>query len=487
MKKRCLTSVIASALLLVAMVSATYGALSTPPKPNIIFILADDLGYADLNCYGSTFYETPNLDRLAAQGMRFTSAYAACPVCSPTRGSLLTGKYPPRFEVTDFIGGNRTGKLIPASYKNHLELEEVTVAEALKSAGYVTGFIGKWHLGGKGFWPEQQGFDVNLGGCEKGHPSSYFSPYRMPNLTDGPPGEYLTDRLTDEAMKFFEANKDRPFLLWFPHYAVHTPLQAKPALVRKYQAKAAELHSGEPRFRPEGVAKDRRIQDHAIYAAMVESLDQSTGRILDKLTELNVERNTIVIFTSDNGGLSTSEGAPTSNAPLRAGKGWLYEGGIREPLLIKWPGVTAQGSLCDTPVISPDFYPTILEMAGLPLRPQQHRDGLSLLPLLNQSGSLPIRSQFWHYPHYGNQGGVPGGAIRVGDWKLIEFFEDMHVELYNLKSDIGEQTNLAASSPEKVKELRSQLHAVRQETGALMPKPNPEFSEDATPKKSGKK
>src|SRR6266850_127950 len=377
MKKRCLTSVIASALLLVAMVSATYGALSTPPKPNIIFILADDLGYADLNCYGSTFYETPNLDRLAAQGMRFTSAYAACPVCSPTRGSLLTGKYPPRFEVTDFIGGNRTGKLIPASYKNHLELEEVTVAEALKSAGYVTGFIGKWHLGGKGFWPEQQGFDANLGGCEKGHPSSYFSPYRMPNLTDGPPGEYLTDRLTDEAMKFFEANKDRPFLLWFPHYAVHTPLQAKPALVRKYQAKAAELHSGEPRFRPEGVAKDRRIQDHAIYAAMVESLDQSTGRILDKLTELNVERNTIVIFTSDNGGLSTSEGAPTSNAPLRAGKGWLYEGGIREPLLIKWPGVTAAGSLCATPVISPDFYPTILEMAGLPLRPQQHRDGLS--------------------------------------------------------------------------------------------------------------
>ena len=307
----------------------------------------------------------------------------------------------------------------------------------------------------------------------------------MPNLTDGPPGGYLTDRLTDEAVKFIEGNKTRPFLLWFPHYTVHTPLQAKPALVKKYEAKAARLASGEPRFRPEGAGQDRRSQDQAVYAAMVESLDHSIGRVLDKLKQLNLERNTIVIFTSDNGGLSTSEGAPTSNAPLRAGKGWLYEGGIREPLLIKWPGVIARGALCDTPVISPDFYPTILEMAGLPLRPQQRRDGLSLMPLLKQTGSLPARPQFWHYPHYGNQGGSPGGAIRLGDWKLIEFFEDMRVELYNLKNDIGEQSNLAASSPERVKELRDQLHAIRQETGGLMPVANPEFSGDV--KKSGAK
>jgi arylsulfatase A-like enzyme len=477
-------------LLLIAVTCLTPAHAAVPHRPNIVFILADDLGTMDLGCYGSRFYETPNLDRLAARGMRFTQAYAACPVCSPTRASILTGKYPARVGVTDYInppGNNQPAKwtrntrLLPAAYRDRLAVEERTLAEALKEAGYATGHFGKWHLGPGGFYPENQGFDVNKGGCEKGA-TPHFPPYALPNLPDGPTGEYLADRLTDEALQFVDANRDRPFFLYLPFYDVHTPLVSKPEVVEKYRKKAEKLPPGTPRFRHEGASEDRRVQDHAVYAAMMECLDQDIGRLLARLDSLGIAEHTIVIFFSDNGGLSTAEGAPTSNAPLRAGKGWLYEGGIREPLLVRWPGVTRPGSLCDVPVISTDFYPTLLEAAGLPLRPRQHRDGVSLVPLLKGTGQPAPRPFFWHYPHYGNQGGAPGGIVRAGDEKLIEFYEDMRVELYNLHDDPGEQHDLAAQKPEKVKALRDQLHAWRAANRAIMPAPNPNFKPAAETK-----
>ncbi len=471
-----------------AVISADAAVAPRTARPNLVFILADDLGWRDLGCYGSTFYETPNLDRLAAKGMRFTDAYAACSVCSPTRASILTGKYPARLHLTDWLPGRPDRpdqKLNRPVILPHLPLEEVTIAEALKDAGYRTAFIGKWHLGGPGFYPDQQGFERNLGGCELGHPPSYFSPYRIPTLPDGPKGEYLTDRLTGEALKFIEANRDRPFLLYLAHYAVHNPQQAKADLIGKYRAKVAKLPpASEPEFRPEGRHQTRQIQNQPVYAAMVQSLDESVGRVLDKLAALGLEEHTIVVFTSDNGGLSTAEGSPTANAPLRAGKGWSYEGGVREPLLVRWPGVTPPGSVCRAPVMSTDYYPTLLEMARLPLRPRQHRDGVSLVPLL-QGGTLPERPLFWHYPHYSNQGGGPSGAIRLGDFKLIEWFEDMRVELFNLQDDLGEQHDLAARMPEKVAALRQQLHDWRRRVAAQMPTPNPNYRPGSAETKPG--
>jgi arylsulfatase A-like enzyme len=447
-------------------------------RPNFVFILADDLGRNDLGCYGSSFYETPHLDQLAAKGMRFTDAYAACSVCSPTRASILTGKYPARLHLTDWLPGRvdrPDQKLKRPAILNHLPLEEVTLAEALREAGYRTALIGKWHLGGTNYFPEKQGFDLNIAGCQKGSPPSYFSPYRIPTLRDGPKGEYLTDRLTDEALKFIEGAGGKPFLLYLSHHAVHIPLQAKPELVAKYQAKAARLPPpAGPEFRLEGRSQIRQIQNQPVYAAMVQSLDESVGRIMQKLTELGLEEKTVVVFTSDNGGVATSEGFPTANVPLRAGKGWHYEGGVREPLIIRWPGVTQPGSVCPAPMISTDYYPTFLEIAGLPLRPQQHVDGLSLVPLL-KGGTRPDRPLFWHYPHYSNQGGGPGGAVRVGDFKLIEWFEDMRVELFNVRNDVGEQHDLAAAMPEKAAALRRQLQDWRKSLNAAMPVPNPDY------------
>ncbi|MCX5675381.1 MAG: sulfatase, partial [Planctomycetota bacterium] len=298
---------------------------------------------------------------------------------------------------------------------------------------------------------------------------------------DTPPGEYLTDRLTDEALKFLDAAKDRPFFLYLSHYAVHIPLQAKQDLTAKYEAKAAKLPPVEAKFLPEGAVKARQVQDHPVYAAMVQSMDESVGRILEKLKSLGLEDRTVVIFMSDNGGLSTAEGTPTSNVPLRGGKGWLYEGGIREPLIIKWPGVTQPGSTCDVPVTSTDFYPTLLEIAGLPLRPEQHVDGVSIVPLLKGGKSLPRQAIYWHYPHYSNQGGGPSGAVRAGDLKLIEFYEDNHVELYNVKEDLGEKNDLAAPMPEKAKELRERLARWRQDVGARMLTPAPAAAKAVMP------
>jgi arylsulfatase A len=453
----------AALLLVLAGLSGRLSAREPAKKPNFVFILIDDMGWKDLGCYGSRFFETPHTDTLASQGMRFTNAYAACPVCSPTRASILTGKYPARLNLTDFLTGRSdrpSQKLLRPKFPQYLSLEEVTIARVLKTQGYVSAAIGKWHLGGEQHDPIKHGFDVNIGGTG-GLPGGYFR-FRSPTLTARDDQEYLTDRLTEEAEKFIDANKDRPFFLYLAHYAVHIPLEAKKNLLAKYQAKA----------RPD------EAQNNPIYGAVVESADESVGRILKKLDDLKIAKNTIVFFFSDNGGLSVKEGPDTpatSNAPLRAGKGYLYEGGIREPLIVRWPGVTGPGSVCDVPVSSIDFYSTMLEMAGAKSNAKAI-DGVSLVPLLRgQTGDWKRQDLYWHYPHYSNQGGKPSGAVRSGDFKLIEFFEDGQLELYNLRDDLGEQNDLSARMPDKTKELHAKLAAWRKSVGAQMPTPNPEY------------
>jgi arylsulfatase A-like enzyme len=481
MRRRSLLFGVAACLLLSLVAEAAESSkigLQKHQRPNLIFLLADDLGWRDLGCYGSTFYETPNLDRLARTGMRFTDAYAACSVCSPTRASILTGKYPARLGLTDWLPGRKDRpdqKLNHPVILQHLPSEEVTFGQVFKDAGYRTAFMGKWHLGGPKYFPEKFGFELNVGGCGLGHPPSYFSPYQIPNLPDGPSGEYLTDRLTDEAIKFISANADKPFLLYLSHYAVHNPQQAKTNLIEKYRSKLAALPPTDGvEWVTEGNTRARQIQNQPVYAAMMQSLDESIGRIMGKLSELGLADNTILVFTSDNGGLSTAEGAPTSNVPLRAGKGWPYEGGVREPLLVRWPGVTKAGAVCHEPVLSTDLYPTFLEMTGLPSRPQQHRDGDSFISLLNGK-TRAEKPFFWHYPHYSNQGGGPCGAIRLGDYKLIEWYEDMRCELFNLKDDQGEKRNLSVALPKKTEDLRNRLHTWRKELNAAMPSPNPDY------------
>jgi len=452
------------------------GGLQTPP--NFVFILVDDLGWTDLGVYGSSFYETPNVDRLAAEGVRFTSAYAAGPVCSPTRGSILTGRYPARTDTTDWFGGQRAGKLLPAPYLEHLPLEEVTIAERLRDAGYTTGFFGKWHLGGEGYHPEDQGFDLNAGGYWAGMPQAgYFSPYENPKLADGPDGEHLTARLADESIRFMRERDGEPFLLYLSFYTVHTPLQAPEDLVSKYEQKWAATDFEGEIFGEEPPRRVRLVQQHAAYSGMVESMDTAVGRVLDAIEDLGIAGDTVVFFMSDNGGLSTSEGHPTSNLPLRAGKGWLYEGGIREPMIVRWPG-HATPAVVDEPVTSTDFYPTMLEMAGLPLDPNQHADGVSLLPLLDGAARLERAALFWHYPHYGNQGGFPGSAIRMGRYKLIESFEDESLQLFDLESDIGEQNDLANEMPERAAEMHELLQRWRSEVDAKLPRPNPDYGRD---------
>jgi arylsulfatase A-like enzyme len=471
----------AIALLAIVCSPASHAAEGKPP--NIVFFLVDDLGQRDLGCYGSTFYETPNVDRLAREGARFTDAYAACPVCSPTRASLMTGQWPQRTGVTDYIGAalrpelwKRNTVSLPAPYSDRLALDLPTLGKAMKAAGYATFFAGKWHLGPQGWWPENQGFDINMGGIDFGGPwggKKYFSPYGNARLPDGPPGEHLPDRLSNETVRFIEANKTRPFFAYFAFYSVHTPLMAREDLRKKYEEKRARLGLTEKwgREEPRDV---RLVQEHAVYAAMVEAMDLAVGKVLAKLDELGLSENTIVIFTSDNGGLATSEGWPTSNLPLRAGKGWMYEGGIREPLLVRWPGVAKPGSVVTAPVSSPDFFPTLLEAAGVQPQPGQVLDGVSLVPAL-KGGPLPERALFWHYPHYGNQGGAPGAAIRRGDWKLIEWQEDNRPELFNLAIDLGETHDLAASEPQRVAKLRDELHAWQKQVGAKFPSPNPNY------------
>jgi arylsulfatase A-like enzyme len=467
---------------LVALIFLSGALFTEAAQPNIVFLLADDLGYMDVGANNpKTFYETPNIDSLARKGMRFTQAYAACCVCSPTRGSIMTGKYPPRFGITDYIGLNRSGKLSPAPNADHLALEEVTVAERLREAGYATFFAGKWHLGNGDYSPNAQGFGPALEGKNQ-----FFYPPATDPLPDPRDDPKTTDRIANEAVKFIGTHKNQPFFAYIPFLAVHIPIGARADLVAKYERKKTSVPDA---WGTERKSKVRLAQNDATYAAMVEQLDRAIGRILDSLETNGIAERTVVVFMSDNGGLSTAEGNHTSNAPLRGGKGWPYEGGIREPLLIRAPGVTKAGTTCDTPVISTDFYPTFLDLANLPPFPKQHRDGISLVPLLRNRKLVRGAPLFWHYPHYGNQGGAPNGAVRDGDWKLIEWFEDGSLELFNLRDDPGETRNLAAPNSRKVQKLQSELVAWRKTVNALMPTPNPGFDESAKPvrRKTAKK
>lgn len=436
-------------------------AQSDSKKMNVVLVLIDDLGWTDLACYGSDLHETPNIDRLARDGMKFTQAYSACTVCSPTRASLMTGKYPARLHVTDWIPGLAPAnpKLLIPDWTKYLPLEETTLAEVFHAAGYATASIGKWHLGEEPHYPQKQGFDINIAGTIKAAPASYFAPYNIPTLSEGSAGEYLTDRLAEEAVKFIEQSRDKPFFLYLPNFAVHLPIQAKLELVEKYRSK----------YKP-GLK-----HANPAYAAMLESVDQAVGRIRQKLDDLQIADRTAIVFTSDNGGHIPT----TSNKPLRVGKASCYEGGTRVPLLVHWPGVTHPGSVSDATVITPDLYPTLLSMTSLDDVPGHRSDGISLIPVLKQSGPLNREAIYWHYPHYQlyQQGGTtPYGAIRAGDWKLIEIFDDMRVELYNIREDIGEQNNLASEQPVRAKELREKLHAWRKEVGAQMPTVNSTYN-----------
>ncbi len=447
-------------------------------------IVVDDLGWTDTGVYQSSFYRTPAIDRLAASGVRFTEFYTASPVCSPTRASLMTGRHPARLHLTNWIGGEQHGLLTQADYLRALPLEEVTIGEALRDAGYRTGYIGKWHLGEGARLPIDQGFGFSFAVNHAGQPGSYFPPYRnpgwaltdVPDLEDDPPGSYLTDRLTDEAISFLATEGDQPFFLVLSHYAVHTPLEAKPGMIAGYTAAAEALGDpGEAGFEAEHDAITKLRQDHPTYAAMIESTDESVARILEALDRLALADNTVVIFLSDNGGLSTlmrrSPNMATANRPLRAGKGWLYEGGIRAPLIIRWPGVTTPGAVAAGLAMTTDLYPTLLEMAGQSLDPARHLDGASLAPTLRGGVASIHDTLFWHFPHYHGSGNRPGAAMRVGDWKLIEWFESGEVELYDLAADLGERDDLATTQPDRAAAMQQRLAAWRAAVDARMPTP----------------
>lgn len=454
---------IRSVLALVALgLGCGMAAAEDKQRPNVLFLIADDLNNM-LGCYGDPLAKTPNLDRLAARGLRFTNGYAACPVCSPTRASILTGKYPPRVGITDFIGGKRAGRLRPAPNRDHLALEEVTLAEAFRGAGYATFFAGKWHLGAGAFGPEAQGFGPGLVGGKQFYYPAGSAP--DPKSADDPK---TTDTIAESAVRFIRANRGRPFFAYLPFLAVHIPVGARADLVEKYRRKQASAPA--EAWGTEGESRVRLVQNHPVYAAMLEQLDGAVGRVLAALDDAGVADRTIVVFTSDNGGLSTAEGHPTSNRPLRGGKGWLYEGGIRTPWILRAPGVVKPGTVCDTPVLSTDFYPTLLELARVPSDPRHPIDGVSLAPLL-AGRRLERGPFFWHYPHYSNQGGPPSGAVRDGDWKLIERYEDGRLELYNLRDDPSEQHDLAPREHARAEALRARLAAWRTSVGALMPTP----------------
>ena len=450
-------------------------AISAEAKTNVVFFLIDDLGWRDLGCYGSDYYQTPNIDRLAKEGVRFTDAYSACTVCSPTRAAIMTGKYPARLLLTQWLPSgrwSRTGhKMKEGRYISNLPLEEVTIAEVLRGHGYKTAFMGKWHLGTETYYyPEHQGFDVNVAGRDYGAPGSYFFPFtgkwKIPSTgqtlhkkqpLSGKKGDYLADRLAEEAESFIRNNSDNPFFLMLSHYAVHTPLQGKPGKVLNYEKIPENKRQGKP-----------------AYAAMVESVDESVGRVTRVLRELGLEKSTLVIFTSDNGGFAGA----TSNAPLRANKGSNYEGGIRVPAIVKWPKAGRRGVLSNVPIISMDFFPTILAATGHALCPYQHIDGVDLTPVLKKSGGLNRDAIYWHYPHYNRHPqNFPAGVVRAGNWKLLQEFETGKLSLYDLADDIGETRDLASRYPEKVKSLLTKLKAWQKDVGADPMRPNPEYKD----------
>lgn len=447
--------------------------------PNIVVILADDLGWSDLGCYGADLHETPHLDRLAKQGVRFTTAYAGSSVCTPTRAALMTGKHPARLGMTVWSEaaahpGPQKRKLLPAAAEHNLALDEKALASYLAQAGYLTAIVGKWHLGDANHYPETHGFDVNIGGTLWGAPETFFYPYRgsglygkefryVPHLEFGKQGEYLTDRLTDEALRVIDRARGEPFFLYLAHHAVHTPIEAPAEIEKRFEARiSAELH-----------------HQNAGYAAMLERLDASVGRVLARLDQLGLADNTIVVFTSDNGGFigrDRRRGVPvTNNHPLRSGKGALYEGGIRVPLMVRWPGVTPAKRTSDEPVVTEDLFFTLLAAAGQSPDPNRARDGVDLSPVLKDpAASLGRDALYFHYPHY-YETTTPVSAVRAGEWKLLHYYEDGHDELYNLAADLGEQQNLAEREAERTAELSGKLKHWLTEVGARMPRENPDY------------
>ena len=448
-------------------------------KPNFVFILADDLGVMDIGIEGSTYYETPHIDSLARRGMRFTQGYATCQVCSPSRASIMTGKFPARHGITDWIGARttwqwtRNGKILPAEYEHHLNHEDETIAEVLKAAGYKTFFAGKWHLGTTGSHPEDHGFDINKGGYWAGSPQGgYFSPYKNPELGDGPNGESLPIRLANETKQFIQSHRDERFLAFLSFYSVHGPIQTNQPLWQKYRDKAKPRDGN--RFIIDRTLPVRQVQDCPIYGGMMESMDDAVGIVMKCLDNLELSRDTVVIFTSDNGGVSSGDAFATSNLPLRGGKGRQWEGGIREPFYVIAPGVAKPGATSDTPVTGADFYPTLLDLAGLPSKPKQHADGHSIVPLL-RGNSIPKRPLYWHYPHYGNQGGEPSSIIRRDNWKLIHYWEDDRDELYDLANDPYEKTNIASRHSTRARDMHTQLISYLAKVGAKIPARDPRF------------
>ena len=444
-------------------------------KPNIVVFLVDDLGYMDIGANNpKCFYKTPSVDAFAKTAMRFTNGYTSNPVCSPTRFSLMTGRYPTRVGATNFFTGNRKGKFRGAPLHNRMPLDELTLATGLKSKGYTTFFAGKWHLGPKEeYFPQNRGFDVNKGGWKAGGPytgKKYFAPFENPQLKpESPDGDHLPARLARDTAEFIKTNAaaKKPFLAYLSFYSVHTPLIGRPDLVKEYRVRSEAIEdedfADEEQVFGDKPRNVRIVQKHPVYGAMVQAMDQAVGTVLKQLEQSGVEKNTIVVFTSDNGGLSTSEGSPTSNLPLRGGKGWVYEGGIRVPWIVRYPGVTKAGAVNDQPICSIDLFPTLAKLTGF--KAEREIDGIDILPAL-KGEPLKREALYWHYPHYSNQGGIPGGAIRMGDFKLFERYEDGRVHLYNLKDDIGEKNDLAAKDPERVTQMRAKLHTWYKSVGA---------------------
>ncbi|NND98283.1 MAG: sulfatase [Pirellulaceae bacterium] len=485
----CFNGFLLTLSLLVLLINTTANA-DDNKRPNVVLILIDDMGLHDLSVEGSTFYESPNIDKLARGGMRFTQGYATCRVCSPSRASIQLGQFTARHGITDWIGA-RTGldwkrddRVLPSEYFHHLPHDDTSLAEAMREGGYRTFFAGKWHLGDEGSFPTDHGFEINKGGHHRGSPpGGYFSPYKNPVLADGPQGESLPLRLADETAGFIEHHQDEPFFAMLSFYSVHGPVQTTQQLWSKYQKKAEGLPDRAERFKVDRTMPVRQVQDHPLYAGMVEVTDQAVGRVMEMLDKTGLTDSTIVIFTSDNGGVSSGDAFATSNLPLRGGKGRQWEGGIREPFYIRYPKVTKANSTCDVPVTGADFYPTILDLCGLPLRPDQHADGVSLVPLLNGDTIAP-RPLYWHYPHYGNQGGEPGSIIRQGDWKLIHYYEDNRNELYNLAIDPSEEIDVALQHPVTTERMWKQLDQWLTSVDAKRPEPDPRYDPAKTEAKN---
>lgn len=454
-------------------------------QPNILFILADDFGYSDLGCMGSQYYETPNIDAIAANGVVFTNGYSGCQVCSPSRATLMTGQFTARHGITDWIGSpsgeawrarKRFTQLLPAEYKHHMDTTVVTMPMALKEGGYTTFFAGKWHLGEKGYYPEDFGFDINKGGYSSGSPrGGSFAPFNNPKLKNHEHGENLSMRLAQETVDFMAASKDKPFLAYLSFYAVHAPIQTTREKWNKYREKAESMGIADTGFEDGDMLPMRKYQDNPVYAGLIETMDDAVGMVLAALKENGLDKNTIVIFTSDNGGVTSGDNYSTSCLPLKGGKGYQWEGGIRIPYIVSVPWMDNHGERNSTPVVGSDFYPTLLDLVGLPLRPNNHVDGKSILPVL-KGGTLEDRPLYWHYPHYGNQGGRPVSIMRKGDWKLIHFWENGRDELYNLTQDIHEDRNLATTEAERTQDMSQTLLKWLEDVGANYPSPDSLYS-----------